>query len=211
MAPPESAPGGFGEVGLPPPAASSRAFGEVARGRRSALDFRGGSLSISLPQLAAILDAAARPFQADFAAVPTVSLYVYAHRVDGLTPGVYRHWPARAELELVRPGDQRAAAAELSLGQDLAGNACAAFSMIADLDRATRVYGPRGYRYAHFEAGAIGHRMYLTAEAVGLRATGIGAFFDDQVHRYLDLRPEQGQVVYHFAIGHAVPDPRLGA
>jgi hypothetical protein len=31
------------------------------------------------------------------------------------------------------------------------------------------------------------------------------------VQRYLNLIPEQGQVVYHFAIGYPVPDPRLGA
>ena len=101
------------------------------------------------------------------------------------------------------------AAAGLSLGQDLAGNACVAFSMIGDLDRAARAHGDRGYRYVHFEAGAIGHRLYLAAEALGLGATGIGAFYDDEVHRYLNLAPEQGQVVYHFAIGYPVPDPRL--
>ena len=51
--------------------------------------------------------------------------------------------------------------------------------------------------------------MYLAAEALGLRATGIGAFYDDQVHHYLNLTPEQGQVVYHFAIGYPIADPRL--
>ena len=97
------------------------------------------------------------------------------------------------------------------LGQELAGNACVAFSMIGDLDRATRAHGDRGYRYVHFEAGAIGHRLYLAAEALGLGATGIGAFYDEEVHRYLNLKPEQGRVVYHFAIGYPVPDYRLGA
>ena len=53
--------------------------------------------------------------------------------------------------------------------------------------------------------------MYLASEAVGLRATGIGAFFDDDVHRYLGIAPEQGQVVYHFAIDYPVRDPRLEA
>jgi nitroreductase len=53
--------------------------------------------------------------------------------------------------------------------------------------------------------------MYLAAEALGLGATGIGAFFDERVNRYLDLSPELGQVVYHFAIGYPVPDPRLEA
>jgi nitroreductase len=47
----------------------------------------------------------------------------------------------------------------------------------------------------HFEAGAIGQRLYVAAEALGLGATGIGAFYDDEVHDYLNLTPE-GQVVY---------------
>ena len=51
--------------------------------------------------------------------------------------------------------------------------------------------------------------MYLAAEALGLGATGIGAFYDDQVHYYLNLTPEQGQVVYHFAVGYSIVDHRL--
>lgn len=179
--------------------------------RRSALDFTGGTRSMSLAQLAAVLDASARPFAADFASTRFVQLYLYAHRVEGLELGVYRHWPERAALERIKSGDQRVAAAGLSLGQDLAGNACVAFSMIADIERAVRAHGDRGYRYVHFEAGAIGQRLYIAAEALGLRATGIGAFFDDQVNRYLDLASGQGQVVYHFAIGYPVTDSRLGA
>jgi SagB-type dehydrogenase family enzyme len=124
---------------------------------------------------------------------------------------VYRFWPEHAELERLRSGDQRVAAAALSLGQDLAGNACVTFSMIGDFERAARAHDDRGYRYVHFEAGAIGHRLYLAAEVLGLGATGIGAFYDEQVHRYLHLAPERGQVVYHFAIGFPVPDSRLEA
>jgi SagB-type dehydrogenase family enzyme len=126
-----------------------------------------------------------------------------------LEPGVYRFWPEHAELERIKAGDQRLVAAALSLGQDLAGNACVAFSMIGDFENAASRYGDRGYRYVHFEAGAIGQRMYLAAEALGLGATGIGAFFDDEVNRYLSLAPEFGQVVYHFAIGYPVADSRL--
>jgi len=200
---------GSGEIKLPAPAASTRTFGEVARTRRSALDFRGGVESMSLAQLSAILDASTRRLSADFGATRYVQLYLYAHRVEGLELGVYRHWPERGELEQLKSGDQQVMAAGLSLGQELAGNACVAFSMIADLDRAARAHGDRGYRYAHFEAGAIGHRMYLAAETLGLQATGIGAFFDDEVHRYLDLTNQEGQVIYHFAIGHAVRDMRL--
>jgi SagB-type dehydrogenase family enzyme len=207
----EPAPAGRGDIQLPSPASTVRAFGEVARTRRSALDFQGGTRGMSFVQLAGLLAAAAQPFAADFADARFVQLYLYAHRVDGLPQGVYRHWPEHAELERIRAGDQRAAAAGLSLGQDLAGNACVAFSMIADLDRATRAHGERGYRYVHFEAGGIGQRLYLAAEALGLRATGIGAFFDDEVHRYLNLASPDRQVVYHFSIGYPVPDARLEA
>ena len=111
--------------------------------RRSALDFLGGRQSISLAQLSAILTGAARPLSADFADERFIQLYLYAHRVFGLQPGVYRFWPHRTELEQVKGGDQRVAAAGLSLGQDLAGNACVTFSMIGDLDRAARAYGDR--------------------------------------------------------------------
>ena len=211
----ESAPIGSGEIRLPAPASATRAFGrafgEVARSRRSALDFRGGMESMSLGQLSAILVAATRPLLADFAGTRFIQLYLYAHRVDGLPAGVYRFWPESATLEQIKSGDQRVAAAGLSLGQDLAGNACVTFSMIGDLERAGRAHGNRGYRYVHFEAGAIGQRLYLAAEALGLGATGIGAFYDEEVHRYLDLTPEQGQAVYHFAIGYPVPDPRVQA
>jgi len=207
----EPAPTGSGEITLPPPASSIRSFGEVARTRRSALDFQGGTQSMSLTQLSAILAATARPLLADFASARFIQLYLYVHRVDGLQPGVYRHWPERGGLERIRSGDQRVAAAGLSLGQDLAGNACVAFSMIGYLAHAASAHGDRGYRYVHFEAGAIGHRLYLAAEALGLGATGIGAFYDAEVNRYLELTPVQGQVVYHFAIGYPVPDPRLEA
>ena len=202
---------GSGEIKLPPPSSSTRSFGEVARMRRSALDFLGGKQSMSLAQLSAILAITAQPLSADFGGTHFIQLSLYAHRVDELRPGIYRFLAERAELEQIKSGDQRVAVAGLSLGQDLAGNACVTFSMIGDLDRAARTYGDRGYRYVHFEAGAIGHCLYLAAEALGLGATGIGAFYDDEVHRHLNLVPNQGQVVYHFAIGYPVPDRRVSA
>ena len=198
-----------GGIKLPAPAPSARSFGETARMRRSALDFEGGTRSISLEQLSAILHAVAQPFSADLADTRLVQLYLFIHRVDNLPPGVYKCWPQSATLERIKLGDVRVMAAGLSLGQQLAGNACVAFSMVGDLDRAVELHGDRGYRYVHFEAGAIGQRLYLAAGALGLGATGIGAFYDEEVHRHLNLEPGQGQVVYHFAIGYPVPDGRI--
>lgn len=178
-------------------------YAAISRRRRSALDFAGGDRTISIEQLRTLLSAAAAPLCADW---PDrhIRLFLWVHRVDGLAPGLYSQ-----DLQLIRAGDMRVLAAGLSLGQDLAGNSCVTFSMVADLERATRDYGARGYRIVHWEAGAIGQRFYLAAEAMGFNSTGIGAFYDDQVHRALDLAEDQGQVVYHFACGYAVRDPRL--
>ncbi|MEP7361990.1 MAG: SagB/ThcOx family dehydrogenase [Acidobacteriota bacterium] len=207
---------GQGVNRLPKPAISNERFATITRRRRSALDFQPHAPAMPLQQLAAILHSATQPhvcdFEADLTGMPAsrfVSLFLYVHNVADLDRGVYRYWPGTHTLETILPGDHRVAAAGLSLGQDLAGNCTVAFSMIADLERATDSHGDRGYRYVHFEAGAIGQRLYLGAESFGWQATGIGAFYDDAVHQYLRLSPEQGQVIYHFAIGRAVHDPRL--
>jgi SagB-type dehydrogenase family enzyme len=191
-------------------------FGKIARSRRSALDFQGGDRTMSLAQLSTVLSCAAQPLSADFARKSFIQLYLYVHRVEGLEPGVYRHEPehsasGQSNLEKIKSGDQRLMAAALCLRQDMAGNACAAFSLVGDLSNAAQIYGDRAYRYVHFEAGAIGQTLYLAAEALGLGASGIGAFFDDEVNTYLGLNIAEKQVVYHFAIGYPVPDPRLKA
>ena len=79
---------------------------------------------MSLTQFWALLAAANQPLIADFASGRFIQLYLYVHRVSGLQPGVYRLSPEGAGLEHLKIGDQRVAAAGLSLGQDLAGNAC---------------------------------------------------------------------------------------
>ena len=119
-----------------------------------------------------------------------VTLYLYFHRVRDCEPGVYRWDKSSRRLEQLHRGNVERVAAYLSLEQPLAGNACFAVSMVADLAEAARVFGNRGYRYVHFEAGAIGQRLYVGAEALGWNATGIGAFYDDDVHRYLGFLEE---------------------
>jgi SagB-type dehydrogenase family enzyme len=143
-----------GEIRMPPHHVStSRNFGDVVRARRSALDFRGGRESISLSQLATLLSSTKEPLFADFATARFVHLYLYVHRVEGLAPGVYRYWPEHAELEKIKDGDQRLVAAALSLGQDLAGNACLAFSMIGDFENAARSYGGSWISIRAFRGG----------------------------------------------------------
>ena len=207
------------------------ALGVTVRKRRSALDFDPGTAPMERWELEQLLDFATSDWRADWRGnfggeawagrgAEFLELIIYVHRVKECEPGVYRWNLATRKLEQLHRGDVQGIAAYLSLEQALAGNACFAISMIADLARAAKVFGNRGYRYAHFETGAIGQRLYVGATALGWGATGIGAFYDDDVHRFLGFLEKENsadasklprQVIYHFAAGRPVRDPRIEA
>ena len=69
--------------------------------------------------------------------------------------------------------------------------------------------GPWFYPRLFWESGTVGQVLYLEAEAAGVRGTGIGCFFDDEMHRLLGLRDSAWQSLYHFTVGGAVEDSRL--
>jgi SagB-type dehydrogenase family enzyme len=177
-------------------------LGPTVRQRRSALDFDPRTPPMRRGDLEQLLDFATRDWPSDwrgnFNAVgkPSgcgadfVALYLFVHRVQDCVPGVYRWDALTRKLSQLHRGNVERVAAFLSLEQPLAGNSCFTVSMIADLAGAACAFGNRGYRYAHFEAGAIGQRLYVGAEALGWRATGIGALYDDDVHRYLGFLEE---------------------
>lgn len=182
-----------GAIQLPPDGESAAPFAATVRGRRSALDFTGGEQSITLAQLAMLLHAAT-------GANLYVRLWLFVHRVTDLAPGLYRYDQWSDTLDIVKAGDQRVMAAALSLAQDLAGNSVVTIALTGALDS--------GYRDLHIEAGRLGHRLYLAAEALGLAATGIGAFYDAAVMEQLGEQSAGDDVVYHFAVGYAVVDQR---
>jgi nitroreductase len=106
-------------------------------------------------------------------------------------------------------GDCRRLAARLSCDQDIAADGFFSLGMLADFDASLDAYGPSFYRNLFWESGVVGQVLYLEAEAVGARATGIGCFFDDPVHDVLGLQEHAFQSLYHFTVGMAVEDPRL--
>ena len=165
---------------------------------------------------------------------PAIDLFLFVHRVESLTPGLYfllREssrlsaiksaarsafiWkrpagiPPELPLYLLEEGDARSAATALSCGQDIAGDGAFSLGMIAEFEPSLRRRGPWFYRRLFWECGIIGQVLYLEAEAAGVQATGIGCYFDDPVHELLGLRDRQFQSLYHFTVGGAVTDGRL--
>ena len=123
--------------------------------------------------------------------------------------------PADLPLYHLLTADARRAAMQLSLGQAIAGESAFSCGMLADFDGALTEEGPWFYRRLFWEAGMIGQVLYLEPEAVAirqgsaLRATGIGAYFDDLVHDVFGLEGHAFQSMYHFTVGGAVEDTRL--
>jgi len=79
--------------------------------------------------------------------------------------------------------------------------------MLADMGAARAQ--PWRYRDLYWETGMLGHVLYLEAEAAAIRATGIGCYFDDEMHALLGIREPEWQSLYHFTMGGPVDDTRL--
>ena len=165
---------------------------------------------------------------------PRVHPVLFVHRVEGLASGVYLlardddaqaaalrealrasfRWqhpegcPAGLRLFRLEEGDARSLARFASCQQEIASDSAFAVAMLAELGPALDA-GPWWYRRLHWEAGLVGHVLYLEAEAAGVRATGIGCFLDDVVHDTLGLGDSRFRDLYHFTLGGAVEDRRL--
>jgi SagB-type dehydrogenase family enzyme len=165
---------------------------------------------------------------------PVVHLLIFVHRVDGLTPGLYFLVRDRRKLSFVQQamnpelswtiapgcpdglplywlleGDARKLAAQVSCHQDIAGDSAFSFGMLAEFEGTLRERGAWWYPRMFWEAGLLGQVLYLEAEAAGVRATGIGCFFDDPVHEIIGIPSLAMQSLYHFTIGGPVEDWRL--
>jgi nitroreductase len=117
--------------------------------------------------------------------------------------------PSGLSLYLLKAQDCRALAAAVSCGQDIARDGVLSLGMIADYENSLSQYGAAFYRNLFWEAGLIGQVLYLEAEAAGIRATGIGCYFDDAVHEIFGISSRAWQSLYHFTVGGPVEDRRL--
>lgn len=165
---------------------------------------------------------------------PAIHLLIFVHRVDGLTPGLYflvRNsqklsfiqrsmnpeftWtpapgcPEDLPLYWLLEGNAKKLAVQVSCHQDIAGDSAFSFGMMAEFEGRLREGGAWWYPRLFWESGLLGQVLYLEAEAAGVRATGIGCFFDDPVHEIVAMKGLSLQSLYHFTVGGPVEDGRL--
>lgn len=207
---------------------------DLIRRRRSAVDFDSVT-TIPAKAFYSMLDALLpRPELAlwnAFPFAPQVHPALFVHRVDGLDPGIYllardpdqllalkaalrpdRLWekrgPAHLPLYLLVAHDLRDAAKLICCHQDIASDSCFAVGFLARFEP-NLAQTPWAYRRLFWETGILGQVLYLEAEAHGVRGTGIGCFFDDEMHRLLGIKGREFQSLYHFTVGGPVEDARL--
>ncbi len=219
------------------PARSATSATQIIRQRRSAVAFD-GQTSITADQFFLMLDRtlprADRPPWNTFPPPTCVHLALFVHLVEGLPKGLYMFirnprklaelrsacdptfaWtkpdrcPDGFPLYLLKAGDARRVAMQISCGQGIAGASAFSLGMIAEFETPVREHGAWVYRRLFWETGVIGQVLYLEAEAARVRATGIGCYFDDPVHELLGLKDRRFQSLYHFTVGGPVDDPRL--
>jgi SagB-type dehydrogenase family enzyme len=206
---------------------------KVIRNRRSALNYD-GTKKISAEQFFAIIEKTLTyPNSSLFNMLPDldqIDLLLFIFLVQDLAPGLYflirneAHLPLlksttrpeyywkkiHADLPLyhLAEGDFRIEAIEACCFQEIAGFSAFSLGMIAPLPRVVKT-APYRYRRLFWEAGIIGQVLYLGAEAHGLRGTGIGCYFDDEVHDLIGFKDNSFQSLYHFTIGYPIDDQRL--
>jgi len=125
---------------------------------------------------------------------------VLVNRVEDRKPGYYLLDVEKGSLGMVKEGPFVETMAHICLDQAWLANAVLHFLFMADLGALEERFGPRGYRSAMLEAGRMGEILYLSAASMGIGCCGIGAFYDEEAQRLLELAGDV-RLLYLVALG----------
>jgi SagB-type dehydrogenase family enzyme len=172
--------------------------------RRTARELEG---PIDLRDLATLLDAAYGRRPPNRRTVPSggalypLELYVAAHAVRGLPPGVHRYDTELHALERHAPHDPWPALERACPFPGLLGGGAAALLVLAVFGRTRFKYGQRGFRFALLEAGHLAQNAVLCAAALGVPALPLGGFYDGRVDELVGADGVEESVVYAIVLG----------
>ena len=148
--------------------------------RRSIREF--SNQSISKIQFESILNVLNQAVKSD--CDEKVDIFYTVNRVVGLEIGLYKNG------ELLKNGDFCSKAGYLCLEQDLGKSSAVTFFLGTT---------SKNYQEVYQKAGLIGHRLYLSANYLGIGCSGIGAYYDDEVCEFIG---ETSMILYALAIGN---------
>lgn len=169
-----------------------------------------------------------------------IATLVFVHRVHGIDPGLYlllspgaadvgeellrQLSPAFSrrktatlasgdELVLLAAGDARAALTRLAGDQPAAGDTAFTLLLLGRGEPLLAARGPAAYKALHWQAGLLGHGLYLAATRAGIGVTGLSGFYDELLLDLLGLPSGSSPAflpLYLIAIGVAAdPEEQL--
>lgn len=130
-----------------------------------------------------------------------VETYLAVHRVEGVEPGIWHLQVPEFALEMLRRGDFRRELVDAGLSQNFLGAGAVVFIWTAILNRARCKYRERAIRYIFLDAGHICQNLMLAATALDLGCCPVGAFFDEEVERLLEVDGQEEVALYLAAVG----------
>jgi SagB-type dehydrogenase family enzyme len=177
-------------------------LGDVILQRGSTRRF--ARVPVRFSQLSKILRSSTAGLPLDYlpAGESLIDVYLLANAVEGLPAGSYFFNRDRERAEQFKAEPLRRMSAYLCLEQPLFGDASAMLFLMTRLQEVLERFGNRGYRAAQLEGGIVAGRIYLSAYALGLGASGT-TFYDDAVTEFFSPHAKEKSTM--IAVGIGIP------
>lgn len=131
-----------------------------------------------------------------------IETYIITNNVKDLEKGLYHYSIKEHLLEELELGDLGGDIALAALGQKMCRESAAVFIWTAIFHRSKWKYKQRAYRYIYLDAGHIAENLALASCSLGLGSCQIGALYDDEVNKILNVDGTLESVIYMSVVGH---------
>jgi len=131
-----------------------------------------------------------------------IETYIVVNRVEDLARGVYHYSVKSHLLEELKLGDFGKDVALAALEQRICSESAVVFIWTAIFARSKWKYKQRAYRYIYLDAGHIGQNLALSATSLGLGSCQVGAFYDDEMNKIVNVDGVEESVIYMSVVGY---------
>ena len=139
-----------------------------------------------------------------------IETYLVVNSIENLEKGVYHYNIKNHTLEEIKLGDFKKDITRAALGQKMCYDCAVIFIWTAIFNRAKWKYKERALRYIYIEAGHIAQNLALSAVSLNLGSCQIGAFFDDEVNKILEVDGKNESAIYLSVVGYPYKNFKFG-
>ena len=128
-------------------------------------------------------------------------IYLGIRAVQGLKAGIYHYEVPEHSLARLSDDDCSEQLVRVCCEQQYAREAAVVVLISAVLERTTRKYGDRGYRYALLDIGHLAQNLCLICTGLGLSVTTTCGFYDEEAADLLGIDGRDESVMYVAFVG----------